>query len=439
MSARRIHKPGIRVDASQPVTFQWNGQTCQGLAGDTLAAALLANGVRVVGQSYKYGRPRGILAAGCEEPNALVQLEDGGHATPNQKATQVELYPGLKARSSAIRRSKSLIGRLAQRYMPPGFYSKTFKWPQSLWPRYENAIRALAGFGDAPRSADREWYDHLHHHVDVLVIGGGLCGLLAAEASARAGLKTLLVDEQNEPGGWLMSEAQTRFDDQPAHEYRAALLARLAALPNLDILSRCAAVAVHDHNYVQALEQRQDHLPPAARDPNQPRQRLHKIRARQILLASGGIDRPLVYGNNDLPGVMTLAAGQTYLNRYGVLPGETVLICGSHDGIYHTAADYAAAGASVTVADIRSDATAPAGLAANITVLPGYHIAAVRGRQQVEGARLYHPGSGEARDIAVETVLSSGGISPSVHLYCHDTRRPDWNDAARRTHPAAHR
>ena len=397
MSARRIHKPGIRVDASQPVTFQWNGQTCQGLAGDTLAAALLANGVRVVGQSYKYGRPRGILAAGCEEPNALVQLEDGGHATPNQKATQVELYPGLKARSSAIRRSKSLIGRLAQRYMPPGFYSKTFKWPQSLWPRYENAIRALAGFGDAPRSADREWYDHLHHHVDVLVIGGGLCGLLAAEASARAGLKTLLVDEQNEPGGWLMSEAQTRFDDQPAHEYRAALLARINTLPNLEILSRCAAVAVHDHNYVQALEQKQDHLPPAARDPDQPRQRLHKIRARQILLASGGIDRPLVYGNNDLPGVMTLAAGQTYLNRYGVLPGETVLICGSHDGIYHTAADYAAAGASVTVADIRADAKAPAGLAANITVLPGYHIAAVRGRQHVEGARLYHPDSGEAR------------------------------------------
>ena len=430
MSARRIHKPGIRVDASQPVTFHWNGQTCQGLAGDTLAAALLANGVRVVGQSYKYGRPRGILAAGCEEPNALVQLEDGGHATPNQKATQVELYPGLKARSSAIRRSKSLIGRLAQRYMPPGFYSKTFKWPQSLWPRYENAIRALAGFGDAPREADREWYDHLHHHVDVLVIGGGLCGLLAAEASARAGLKTLLVDEQNEPGGWLMSEAQTRFDDQPAHEYRAALLARINTLPNLEILSRCAAVAVHDHNYVQALEQKQDHLPPAARDPDQPRQRLHKIRARQILLASGGIDRPLVYGNNDLPGVMTLAAGQTYLNRYGVLPGESVLICGSHDGIYHTAADYAAAGASVTVADIRADAKAPAGLAANITVLPGYHIAAVRGRQHVEGARLYHPHSGEARDIAVETVMSSGGISPSVHLYCHDTRRPDWNEAA---------
>ena len=264
MSARRIHKPGIRVDASQPVTFQWNGQTCQGLAGDTLAAALIANGVRVVGQSYKYGRPRGILAAGCEEPNALVQLEDGGHATPNQKATQVELYPGLQARSSAIRRSKSLIGRLAQRYMPPGFYSKTFKWPQSLWPRYENAIRALAGFGDAPRSADREWYDHLHHHVDMLVIGGGLCGLLAAEASACAGLKTLLVDEQNEPGGWLLSEAQTRFDDQPAHEYRAALLARLAALPNLDILSRCAAVAVHDHNYVQANKNKTTcRLPPA--------------------------------------------------------------------------------------------------------------------------------------------------------------------------------
>ena len=177
MSARRIEKPGIRVDASQPVSFHWNGQTYQGLAGDTLAAALIANGVRVIGQSYKYGRPRGILAAGCEEPNALVQLEDGGHATPNQQATQVELYPGLQARSSAIRRSKSLIGRLAQRYMPPGFYSKTFKWPQSLWPRYENAIRALAGFGDAPRSADPEWYDHLHHHVDMLVIGGGLCGL----------------------------------------------------------------------------------------------------------------------------------------------------------------------------------------------------------------------------------------------------------------------
>lgn len=434
MSAKRIHKPSARVDYGKRLTFTFDGETYHGLVGDTLASALLVNGVQELASSYKYGRPRGIMAAGSEEPNALLQLETGAYSTPNVKATQTELYDGLYARrttgTSGGLDVKRLLGKLGKNLMPAGFYSKTFKWPRTFWPYYENVIRGFAGFGYAPTKRDEEWYDHLHHHVDVLVIGGGLSGLLAAKAAAEAGCKTLLVDEQAELGGWLLSDAQAKFDGQSAVEYRDKLLAELAQLDNLTLLSRTTAFAKHDHNLVQAVELVQDHLPLAARLANQPRQRLHKIRAKHILLASGAIERPLVFGNNDLPGVFTLSAVQTYLNRYGVLLGESVLVCGSHDGIYEAARDLADAGAQVTVADVRPDAQAPADLPTAVRVFSGYGIAQVEGHKVVKGALLRHVSNGQSEQVAVDVVCSSGGLTPTVHLYCHDTSRPQWSDAA---------
>ena len=217
MSAKRILKPSVQVDGKQTLTFEFDGKNYSGLQGDTLASALLANSVKALARSYKYGRLRGIMSAGAEEPNALVQMETGAHCSPNIKATQAELYAGLTANRTSGWPSlqfdvKAVIGTVGKNMMAPGFYSKTFKWPQKMWPKYENVIRQFAGFGSTPEQADAEWYDHLHHHVDVLVVGGGLAGLQAALISANNGLKVLLVDEQAQVGGWLLSDANRQFN-----------------------------------------------------------------------------------------------------------------------------------------------------------------------------------------------------------------------------------
>jgi len=439
MSVHRVKIPTARIDTTRTLQFRYDGRSYSAHPGDTLASALLAHGVKRVARSFKYGRPRGIVGAGAEEPNALIQMGEGAFAVPNIKATQAELFDGFVASSTSGWPSldfdlKALLGT-ASRFMPAGFYSKTFKWPRTWWPAYEAVIRKFAGFGSAPTSPDPEHYDHLHHHVDVLVVGGGACGLLAALQAGQAGLKTLLVDEQNEFGGWLLSDPQARIDGQDAATFIATTLAALAALPNVEVIARCTAFGMYEQNLVQAVELLQDHLAYAERKPEAPRQRLHKIRAHQVVLATGAIERPLVFGNNDLPGVMTVSAAQTYLQRYGVRVGQRVLISGTSDLIYDCATALATAGAQVTVADVRPQGFTPA-LPAGVQVLYSHGIAEVTGRGQVTGARLVrlHAKRDEALatgpKIAADVVLSSGGLSPTVHLFCHDGSRPTWDEAA---------
>lgn len=440
MTGHRVDIAGARVNRSRTLQFSFDGRIYPAHPGDTLASALLANGVRRIARSFKYGRPRGIIGAGAEEPNALVQVGEGALTVPNIKATTAELYDGFVAHSTSGWPSlgldlKAWLG-LAGRFMPAGFYSKTFKWPRALWPAYEAVIRKLAGFGHAPTLPDPECYDHLHHHVDVLVVGGGACGLLAALQAGRAGLKTLLLDEQNEFGGWLLSDPEARIDGQESAGFIAATLAALAAAPQVTLLPRTTAFALHEQNLVQAVELLQDHVAPAQRRVELPRQRLHKIRAAQVVLATGAIERPLVFGNNDLPGVMTVSAAQTYLQRYGVLVGRRILICGTSDLIHDAAERLAAAGAQVTVADVRSTPMAPTANT-SVTRLKGYGIAQVTGRGQVRGARLLplhaerdEAVAGKPLQVDADVVLSSGGLSPTVHLFCHDGSRPRWDDAA---------
>lgn len=434
MTAKRIQKPSVRIDASKSISFEFDGKRYNGFAGDTLASALLANGVKHLARSFKYGRARGIMAAGAEEPNALVQLEQGPFATPNVKATQAELYSGLTATRTSGWPSldfdvKSILGK-GSRMMPAGFYSKTFKWPQKLWPMYETVIRKFAGFGSAPTVAETEWYDHLHHHVDLLVVGGGVSGLLAALHAGQAGLKTLLVDEQNELGGWLLSDATTQIDGMSGVAYIESLRSALNALPHVQVLTRTTAFGLYDHNMAQAVELLQDHVALNNRVAHLPRHRLHKIKAAQVIIASGAIERPLVFGNNDLPGVMTVSAAQTYLNRYGVLVGERIVICGNNDQIYHAARDLAGSGAQVTVLDTRATVVVPDDVPRTVHVYMGHSIAQVEGSKQVTGVTIMPMAGGATQTLPADIVLSTGGQSPTVHLYCHDNGRPTWDESA---------
>ena len=441
MTSFRVPHPGVRIDFDKPLSFSFDGQPYNGFAGDTLASALLANGVRMPARSFKYGRPRGIVSAGPEEPNALMQVEAGAHTIPNLKATQVELYDGLIARRTTgyptLEFDLKSLGGLFARFMPAGFYYKTFQ-NKKLWPKFEHIIRQAAGYGSAPTEADPETYDHSHRHVQVLIIGGGASGLLAALAAGRAGLKTVLLDEQSELGGWLLSAPQSVIGGKQASAWLQAMIGELQSLPNVSLLTRTSAFALHDMNLILAAEQLQDHLPLAARISHRPRQRLHRIRAERVVLATGAIERPLVFGNNDTPGVMTASALTTYLNRYGVAAGKRVLLQTSNDLVYQGACDLARAGCEVVLADARARANPTwekRVRAAGVDLRTGYGIAYAKGGRALSGAQLVKLDAernaviGKGPFIDCDALGSSGGLSPTVHLFCHDGGRPHWNEA----------
>ncbi len=440
MTRHRVKHSNARVDFGRPLSFSFDGRSFGGYAGDTLASALLANGVRTLGRSFKYGRPRGIVGAGPEEPNALAQVETGPLTIPNLKATQVELYDGLVARRTTGWPTlefdlKSFCGPLSQ-FMPAGFYYKTFQ-NRKLWPSFEHIIRQAAGYGSAPKESDPDSYDHCHRHAQVVVVGGGACGLLAARNAGRAGLKVVLLDEQSEMGGWLLSSPNTIMGGEAAAAWLKAVLGELRSLPNVRLLTRTSAFALHDMNLILAVEQLQDHLPLAERSEATPRQRLHRIRAERIVLASGAIERPLVFGNNDVPGILTASALTTYLNRYGVAVGKRVVVQTSNDHVYQGACDLARAGCDVVLADTRARPNTiweQRAHAAGVDVRPGLAVAVARGGRAVKGAqfvKLDHDRNivaGQGPMLECDALGSSGGLSPTVHLYCHDGGRPVWDE-----------
>jgi sarcosine oxidase, subunit alpha len=436
----RIKHKHARVDFKRPLTFSFDGKTYTGYQGDTLASALLANGVKVVARSFKYGRPRGIVGAGAEEPNSLVQIDVGARTTPDLKSTQVELYDGLVAARTSGWPSlafdlKSLGGQFS-RFMPAGFYYKTFKWPAKFWPLYENVIRRAAGYGKSPIVADTESYDHQHHHTDLLVVGGGACGLLAALLAGRSGLSVLLVDDQCELGGYLLTTPNMMIGNKNAIDWRDNIISELRSSPNVSMLTRTTAFGLHDMNMIQAVELIQDHLPHNARSQIQRRERLHRIRANKVVLATGAFERPLVFGNNDLPGIMTASALATYFNRYGVVCGQNVVILTSNDTAYQAATDLAEAGIAVTLVDTRININ-PEWQAhfdrLKIKLYAGYGVAQATGSSAVSGAQLVKLDSLENKVhetgpfLACDVLASSGGLSPSVHLFCHDGGRPQWD------------
>ncbi len=409
-------RSGGRIDRGRPIRFTFDGHGFDGYMGDTLASALLAHGIHLTGRSFKYHRPRGILSAGSEEPNALVTIDRGsGRITPNLRATTVELYDGLTARSQnawpSIRFDLGGIAAVAAPLLSAGFYYKTFKWPRSFWHHvYEPAIRAAAGLGRAPEDADPDRYLHRYAHCDVLVIGAGPAGLAAATAAAARGARVILCDEQPEPGGSLLSQPETTIDGMKASDWIAAALNS-----NITILPRTTAFGWYPDNMICLAERITDHL--ASPDPSSPRERLWFTRARKVVIAAGAIERPLVFPGNDRPGIMLAGAVDTYLHRYGVLPGQRVLVATAHDRPWRTAFALAAAGVTVAAILDRRDRVDPALMeqagALGIPVHTGALISATTGRQRV---RAVQTGGGPPR-IQCDTVLMSDGWTPSVHLF----------------------
>lgn len=436
----RIQGKG-RVDRSKPLSFIFNGKRYQGYAGDTIASALLANGVDVVGRSFKYARPRGIMAAGAEEPNCILQV-GGSEATmiPNIRGTQAELYDGLTAAStngwpSVDKDLMGVMGKLGGSMMPPGFYYKTFMYPQSMWPKYEHLIRKAAGLGRVPQERDPDSYDKLNHHCDVLVVGGGAAGLAAALAAGRRGARVILVDEQNEFGGHLLHSTQPINGQAPGH-WVAAAVKELSQLPDVTLLPRSTATGYYDQNFVSVVERRTDHL--GERLSGKTRQRLHRIRAKRVVLAAGAHERPLVFGNNDLPGCFVAGAISTYVNRYGVAPGQRLVLMTCNDYGYQAALDWLDAGRElVAVVDSRHK---PDGAryqmlkARGVKIYTGHGLIEATGKKRVSGAKvapLSSDGSkvtGKAEALTCDTIASSGGWSPVVHLTAHTGARPVWND-----------
>jgi sarcosine oxidase subunit alpha len=407
---------GGRIDRSRTLRFTFDGQTYAGCAGDTLASALLANGIHLAGRSFKYHRPRGILAAGAEEPNALVRVGAGeSRSTPNLRATQVEIYEGLTAESQnrwpSLRFDLGALNDLAAPFLPAGFYYKTFMWPRWAWQRwYEPVIRSMAGLGRAPTAPDADSYAQRYAHCDVLVIGAGPAGLAAALAASGAGRRVILCDEQAEFGGSLLSTAESPF---VAHAATA-----LSQSPNVTLLNRTTAFGMFAQNFVALAERVADHIAnPAATSP---RERLWQVRARQIVLATGAIERPMVFPGNDRPGIMLAGAARTYLHRFGVLAGKRAVLVTNCDSGYGAALDLAASGVRVeAIADSRAapgEAVANAARAAGLTILPAATVMATQGRLRVRSVTLASAPGNRVQKIACDLVLMSGGHTPSIHL-----------------------
>ncbi|HEY0290895.1 MAG TPA: sarcosine oxidase subunit alpha family protein, partial [Hansschlegelia sp.] len=423
---------GGLVDRGASLAFSFDGKRYAGHPGDTLASALLANGVKLVGRSFKYHRPRGVLTAGFEEPNALVELRSGARREPNTKATVAELFDGLEARSQnrwpSLAFDLLAVNQLASPAFVAGFYYKTFMWPASLWEKlYEPMIRRAAGLGRAAEAADPDSYEKTTAHCDLLVIGGGAGGLAAALAAGRAGARVIIADEDFVLGGRLNAERRS-VGDAASADWAAQAAAELASLPEVTVLTRTTVTSVHDGGVYGALERVSDHL--AQPLPHQPRQRFWRIVARRSVLASGALERPIPFGDNDRPGVMLAGAVRTYINRFGVAPGKRAVVYANNDDAAATVADLVAAGCEVAaVVDARGDASAlqATAKAAGALLVFGRTVARAYGGRVVEGCEIADA-RGDTFNVPCDLIAVSGGWSPAIQLTNHLNGRPAWDD-----------
>lgn len=424
---------GGHVDRSKTLFFKFDGKSYAAHPGDTLASALLANGVTLLGRSFKYHRPRGLLAAGSEEPNALVELRYGPRREPNTKATLVEVFDGLEASSQNRWPSLSFdilsINSMFASVFVAGFYYKTFMWPSAFWEKlYEPAIRRAAGLGRASDLPDPDHYEKTTAFCDVLVIGGGPAGLMAASMAARSGARVIIADENATFGGRVIDDAMA-IGGISAEDWVHTLTCELKSLPDVRLMSRTTVFGFYDDNTFGAIERVSDHLSSPVKGA--PRQRFWRLVARQVIIAAGATERPIVFGGNDLPGVMLAGAVRAYINRYAVVPGKRAVVFTNNDYATTTVAALDKAGVDVVaLVDVRDQPTEAVQRIANsyaLRLISGAVIEDARGRRRVEGVRVRRA-SGETLELGCDLVAVSGGWNPNIQLATHRGHKPVWNE-----------
>ena len=432
MSGYRLEIGG-RVDRSRPIVFTFDGKEYQGFAGDTLASALLANGVMLFGRSFKYHRPRGVMAAGSEEPNALVSVDRGpGRFTPNLRATNVALHDGLNAVSQnrwpSLKTDFGAINDRLGMFFPAGFYNKTFMWPRSFWDRlYEPMIRKMAGLGGAPTQDDPDIYAATYAHCDLLIVGAGPAGIDAALEAAATNKRVMLIDEQDECGGGALA-------DPALWPWLERSVTALSDAPNVTVLTRTTAFGYYHDSFIGVVERLTDHLP--APEPlgggDAPREKLWRIRAGEVVLAQGAIERPLVFDGNDTPSVMLSSAAKAYASRYGVAVGKSVAVMAAHDSGWHVAFALAKAGVGLTaIVDVRDavdDDLIKQAANLGLSVKLSHSVIGVSGRHNVKAIEIAHNDGTGIRTIACDALLMAGGWTPSVHLWSHSKGTLQWRD-----------
>ena len=424
-------KNNKNLDTNQKISFYFDGKNYSGYKGDTLASALLANNVHLVGRSFKYHRPRGLISAGPEEPNGIVQLENGNVTEPNRRATEVLLYEGLTATSQNrwpnIKFDFGAINDLLSPFFPAGFYYKTFMWPPNFWKKYEFFIRHAAGLGKSPEIDDPHQYEHYHYHCDLLIVGSGVSGLYAAEMAAEQGLKILLVEQEDELGGSLLSDqtSEQKINDLSLIEWKNKILNNLKTKTNIKIIKSTTLFAYMHYNYLLAI---QDINPlDGLKRKNNIRQIIWKIRAKKIILATGSIERPLTFDNNDRPGIMLANSASKFLNYYGVKLANEIVVFTNNDSAYQTAIDFHKKGINVkAVIDVRSYGESniiKKTESLGIKIYYNHAITNTSGRLKIKSVTINKVDDsvkkiiGDPVKIKCDFLCVSGGWTPTVHLF----------------------
>jgi len=426
------------INRDKKISFTFNGKKYFGYEGDTLASALLANGIHLVGRSFKYHRPRGFFGAGVDEPNAKVQLYKGAKTEPNANATEVELVEGLIVKSQNCWPSVSFdfgeINNLFQKFFPAGFYYKTFMWPKSFWYKvYEPIIRKAAGLGVAPLKPDPDRYEHKYEYCDVLIAGSGPSGLASALAAAKNGARVILAEDKSRFGGSLLVDEVT-IGNKKGKEWADEAISQLKSMPNVIVKNRSQVFGYYDHNMMVMFEKTRDHI----ENPNKftPRQKLWYIRAKEIVISTGSLERPLIFGNNDRPGILLSSAAKEYLKVYGVLVGRKPIIFTNNDSAYDTAIEFKKNGINPLVVDTRTNSDSSVISEAknlNIDIKFFHGIANTKGHLKVNSATIGKFNSDKSsyenlEEVSCDCICVSGNWTPTVHLSSQSGNKLKFNE-----------